>query len=489
MSSVRDSINTVNAAATAIVAAESRVQPSVVQKRRWGSCWSVYWCFGSYKHSKRIGHAVIASEPPMTGVVAPISENRNQSSSIVLPFIAPPSSPASFYQSEPSSATQSPAGLLSLSSLSVHVHSPCGTAPIFTIGPYAHETQLVSPPVFSTFTTEPSTASFTPPPEPVQITTPSSPEVPFAQLLSSSLAQTKRNSRTSLKHLSQYEFQPYQYPGSPGSHVKSPGSAVSTSGTSSPFPDKCPIMGFRAGEATKFLGYEHFPSYKWDSRLGSGSLTPNGWGSRLGSGTVTPNGGISRLGSGTMTPNGGVSRLGSGSLTPNGGEPQSQDTNLLENQFSEVASLANSDHESQNNDAVVGHRVSFELHGDNPTCIVSEPVPSHRDSSSDLRDAIGQVMNMKDFTIKNTHSYSQHFSGENRIPGTPLDVECEELLQEHPMTSLCSSKDFNFNNSKGEVVEKPCVKCEWWTNEKATKRELGPQKSWSFFPMLQSEAS
>ncbi|KAL0400729.1 UNVERIFIED_CONTAM: hypothetical protein Slati_4102800 [Sesamum latifolium] len=313
MTSVHNSAETLNAAATAIVTAENRAQPSTVQKRRWGSCWSIYWCFGSYKHSKRIGHAVLISEPTAQVALAPVVENLDRSATLMLPFIAPPSSPASFLQSDPPSATQSPAGLLSLAALSVHTNSPGGTAPIFTIGPYAYETQLVSPPVFSTFTTEPSTASFTPPPEPVQMTTPSSPEVPFAQLLSSSLARNRRNSGNNMKSsLSQYEFLAYE----------SPGSALSTSGTSSPFPDKRPIVEFHRGEAPKFIGYEHFFNHKWGSRVGSGSLTPNGRGSRLGSGALTPNGGLSRL--------------GSGALTPNGGEPPSRDCNLLENQISEV---------------------------------------------------------------------------------------------------------------------------------------------------------
>ncbi|KAL3652399.1 hypothetical protein CASFOL_002080 [Castilleja foliolosa] len=176
MSSVHNCVETVNAAATAIVTAESRVQPSTVQKKRWRSCWSIYSCFGSRIQTKKIGHAILISEPSGPRTLTPISENRNpssSSSSSVIPFIAPPSSPG---------------GLLSLLA-----HPPCGPASIFAVGPYANETQLVSQPVFSAFTTEPSTASFTPPPEPDQMTTPSSPEVPFAQLLSSSLARTRSN--------------------------------------------------------------------------------------------------------------------------------------------------------------------------------------------------------------------------------------------------------------------------------------------------------
>ncbi|KAG8381299.1 hypothetical protein BUALT_Bualt06G0108000 [Buddleja alternifolia] len=438
MATVHNSVDTVNAAATAIVTAQSRVQPST--KRRWGSWWSLYWCFGSHRQSKRIGHAVLVSEPTPQNTLAPISENPNRSSTIVLPFIAPPSSPTSFLQSEPPSTTHSPAGLLSMS---VHAYTQGGTQPMFTIGPYAHETQLVSPPVFSTFTTEPSTASFTPPPEPVQMTTPSSPEVPFAQLLSSSLAQNRR------------KYQPYIYPGSPGgSHIKSPGSAVSTSGNSSPFPDKRPVIEFRMAEAPKFIGYEHFISnYKWGSRVGSGSLTPNG----------------------------GLSRLGSGTLTPNGVEPVSRDGNLLESQISEVASLANSDHELGNDGVVVDHRVSFELIGEDiPTCVIREAVPSHKTSegSSNQKDLMNSCR-------------EQHGDGEtvNKAVGMALDGAGDEYHHKHRTVSLGSSKDFNFNNAKGEISDKSSIDCEWWTSDKVVSKELDHQKNWTFFPMLQSGVS
>ncbi|XP_051121867.1 uncharacterized protein LOC127245167 [Andrographis paniculata] len=472
MSGVRNSVETVNAAATAIVAAESRVQPDVVQKRRWSSCWSIYWCFGSYKQSKRIGHAVLVSDSAPTGVVPPVAENGNHSSTIVLPFVAPPSSPASFLQSDPQSSIQSPSGLLSLASLSVHVQSPGGTAPIFTIGPYAHETQLVSPPVFSTFTTEPSTASFTPPPEPVhQMTTPSSPEVPFAELLSSSLARSRRSGGTSMKYLSQYEYKPYQYPGSPGSHARSPGSAVSTSGTSSPFPDKRPI-----------IGYEHFPNYKWDSRVGSGSLTPNDGISRFGSGALTPNGGVSRLGSGALTPNGGISRLGSGTLTPNGGGEAEIPTR--NGKISEVKVLVNSD------DAVVGHRVSFELFGEDiPTCTVSAPIPPLNNLAGNLQVASGQDAKEDNPTgTTNTDNLKDLFNDENvtELPSNPSYAEEED--QKSRTISLGSSKDFNFNNAKGSGTDKSSVECEWWTNDTAATNEESPRNSWSFFPMLRSEA-
>ncbi|KAI7743091.1 hypothetical protein M8C21_013585 [Ambrosia artemisiifolia] len=205
---------------------------SSVQKKRWGRCWNISWCFGSQKqkHSKRIGHAVLVPEHGYSGTMTQPPTNMSQQPSRVLPFIAPPSSPASFLHSEPPSATHSPGGFMSFASVSASMYSPGGPANMFAIGPYAHETQLVSPPVFSTYTTEPSTAPFTPPPESAHLTTPSSPEVPYARLLSS----------CDQNNVIPYEFQSYQlYPGSPMGNLISPSSdsGISNSGTSSPFLD------------------------------------------------------------------------------------------------------------------------------------------------------------------------------------------------------------------------------------------------------------
>lgn len=228
MRGVNNSVDTVNAAANAIISAETRVQQVTVPRRRWGACFSFYGCFGSQRQAKRINRALLVPEPTSTRTDVPASENPSHPSPITLPFIAPPSSPASFLNSEPPSSTQSPGGFMSLSLSANAYSSPSGPSSIFAIGPYANETQLVSPPVFSTFTTEPSTAPFTPPPESVQLTTPSSPEVPFARLLSSYDSNCKKGEA--------YEFQTYQfYPGSPIGHLISPSSVCS--GTSSPFPD------------------------------------------------------------------------------------------------------------------------------------------------------------------------------------------------------------------------------------------------------------
>lgn len=394
MRSVNNSVETINAAATAIITAESRVQPATVQKRRWGGWWSLYWCFGSHK-GKRISKAVLFPEPVTAlGATSSSTQTLNPSTTVALPFIAPPSSPTSFLQSDPPSATQSPAGgLLSLTNLSVNAYSPRGPASIFTVGPYAYDTQLVSPPVFSTFTTEPSTAPFTPPPESVQFTTPPSPEVPFAKLLTSSLASTKRNSGTHPKLAFGYEFQSYQfYPGSPVGHLISP---ISNSGTSTPFPHK--------GEAPKQVGFENYS--RWSSRMGSGSLTPDGTG------------------------------------------PASRDGFYTENQISEVASLANSEHGSPSGDIVVDHRVSFELTGEDVArCLEKKPVAYFKPVTS-------EGITERDEISKKTDETAQEDSAERG-----------EEEQYHRKGSI---KEFNFDNIEGEVLNKSSM------------------NSWTFFPMLQ----
>ncbi|KAJ7969912.1 Hydroxyproline-rich glycoprotein family protein [Quillaja saponaria] len=470
MRSVNNSVETINAAATAIVSAESRVQPEI-PKKRWSSCWSPYWCFGSHKNGKRIGHAVLVPEPVVQG--APAAPNEpNPSTSIVMPFIAPPSSPASFLQSDPPSATQSPAGFLSLTSLSINSYSPGGPASVFSIGPYAYETQLVSPPVFSTYTTEPSTAPFTPPPESVQLTTPSSPEVPFAQLLTSSLARPRQNSGTNQKFgLSHYEFQPYQqYPGSPGGQLISPGSTFSNSGTSTPFPDRRPIIELRMGEPPKILGFEYFSTRKWGSRLGSGSLTPDGGGlgSRLGSGSLTPDGVglVSRLGSGSLTPDGlgQDSRLGSGALTPNGMGSTTRDI-IKETRISEVASLANSENVCQTTAAVIDHRVSFELTGEDVArCLANKSGVSSRIISGSSQDISAEGLVEREGIPKDTNNCCELSFGETFkvMPEKALGEGEEQCYQKHRFVSLGSIKEFNFVSTKGEISDKPTNGSHWW---------------------------
>ncbi|KAG2244720.1 hypothetical protein Bca52824_093452 [Brassica carinata] len=451
MTNVNNTVETVNAAASAIVSAESRVQPSSAQKKKWGRWWSLNSCFGSQKNNKRIGHAVLVPEPVGSGSapVAPVQNSSSSSTSIFLPFIAPPSSPASFLQSGPSSVSHTPhTGPLSLTGNAYSRNEP---ASAFAIGPYANETQPVTPPVDS--------AAYTPPPESGQVscaTTPSSPEVPFAQLLTSSLERARRNGCGGVSRkfsAGHYEFRSHQvYPGSPGGggNLISPGSVVSNSGTSSPYPPgKCSIIEFRIGEPPKFLGFEHFTARKWGSRFGSGSITPAGQGSRLGSGALTPDGGGSGGGLG--------SKLASGAVTPNGGAEMVG--SLLDSQISEVSSLANSDDDvssRQDEGVTVAHRVSFELTGEDVArCFASKLYGVGLDEKAN----------------EDTNRWSDSVSG-------------NELSQKLKTFSLGSSKEFKFDNAKEETIEKTA---EWWANEKvAGKGDNSPGNSWSFFPVLRS---
>ncbi|XP_044510223.1 uncharacterized protein At1g76660-like [Mangifera indica] len=235
--------------------------PQQERRKRWGGCLGALSCFGTQKGGKRI---VPASRMP-EGNASAVQPNgpqaaglTNQATTLAPSLLAPPSSPASFTNSALPSTVQSPSCFLSLSA-----NSPGGpSSTMFATGPYAHETQLVSPPVFSTFTTEPSTAPLTPPPELAHLTTPSSPDVPFARFLTSSmdLKSTEKSNYIAANDLqATYSL----YPGSPASSLISPISGTSVENLSSSFPER------------------DFPSH-WDP-----SVSPqNGKYSRSGSGRL-----------------------------------------------------------------------------------------------------------------------------------------------------------------------------------------------------------
>ncbi|OMO80069.1 hypothetical protein CCACVL1_13178 [Corchorus capsularis] len=210
--------------------------PQQERRKRWGGCLGAFSCFGTQKGGKRI---VPASRIPEANASAtqpngPQSVGlTNQATTLAPSLLAPPSSPASFTNSALPSTAQSPSCFLSLSA-----NSPEGpSSTMFATGPYAHETQLVSPPVFSTFTTEPSTAPLTPPPELAHLTTPSSPDVPYARFLTSSadLKGADKNNYIAANDLhSTYSL----YPGSPASSLISPISRTSGDCLSSSFPER-----------------------------------------------------------------------------------------------------------------------------------------------------------------------------------------------------------------------------------------------------------
>ncbi|XP_031091458.1 uncharacterized protein At1g76660 isoform X2 [Ipomoea triloba] len=209
----------------------------MVEHKRWVGCWGGSSCFGKQKGGKRIVPASripeansLANQPngPQVGAI------NNQTTGLTLSLLAPPSSPASFSNSAIASTAQSPNCFLS-------ANSPGGpSSTMFATGPYAHETQLVSPPVFSTFTTEPSTAPLTPPPELAHLTTPSSPDVPYAQFLSSS-ANLKTTNKSQYGITNDLQSAYLLDPGSPASSLRSPtsrtaGDCLSTSFTDSELP-------------------------------------------------------------------------------------------------------------------------------------------------------------------------------------------------------------------------------------------------------------
>lgn len=232
-----------SAAAVAAGSAEMRFTRQE-RRSRWSGCFGGMSCFGSQKGGKRI---VPASRVP-DGNLSAIRTNgahsvalSNQNTALNLSMLAPPSSPASFTNSALPSTAPSPSCYLSISA-----NSPGGpSSTMFATGPYAHETQLVSPPVYSTYTTEPSTAPLTPPPELAHLTTPSSPDVPFARFHSSLVdlkGGSKENSTSfmpsSYSGGSDLQAAYALYPGSPSSSLISPSSGTPRTGMSSPCPER-----------------------------------------------------------------------------------------------------------------------------------------------------------------------------------------------------------------------------------------------------------
>ncbi|KAE8683890.1 BTB/POZ domain-containing protein [Hibiscus syriacus] len=439
---------TILAAANAIASAENRVPQSNGQKKRWGGFWSKYWCFGSYKQKKRIGPAVLVSEMSASHANVPAAEIRTQAPAMTLPFVAPPSSPASFLPSEPPSAIQSPAGLVSLTSISASMYSP-GPASIFAIGPYAHETQLVSPPVFSTFTTEPSTAPFTPPPELMHLTTPSSPEVPFAQFLGPTFQFGEAGQRFPISH---YEFQSYQLqPGSPVGQLISPSSGISGSGTSSPFPDYDFAAGlrfpeFRMGDPPKLFDIDKLSNREWISCHGSGTLTPDAT-------TSTPCSGF-----------------------------------LLDRPISETVSHLHVDI-YPTDQVAVNYRVSFDLTTGEVISVETEAATPSEAVSESLRNEAIREREEYETKVVDDHECRVGETSNERPEKAPADGEGTQHHHENQCPTRGSAKEFNFDNVDGVDAHKPIVSSDWWANEKVAGKDDSAARNWSFFPMMQSGVS
>ncbi|KAL3833479.1 hypothetical protein ACJIZ3_008215 [Penstemon smallii] len=324
------------------------------------------------------------------------------------------------------------------------MYSPGGPASMFAIGPYAYETQLVSPPVFSTFTTEPSTAPYTPPTE-SYLNTPSSPEVPFARLLEPNLQNREASRRYPI---SQYEFQSSQFqPGSPGSHLISP-----CSGTSSPYPYEFTrhpfFLEYKNGNPPKPLDVDKDALSEWDSRQGSGVVTPDATG------------------------------------------PRSSHNGVLNRQYSDVSPLPDTRNRLRNDDAVVlDHRVSFEVTAEEIIrCVEKKPVawPKILPESVENVEHTGEEKSMQ------TEKLKDYPTGETSIYATEnalAEGENEHKRQKNRSITLGSAKEFNFDNIDGGNSDEPSIGSDWWANEKVLGEEVGPSKNWSFFPMVHTEVS
>ncbi|CAJ1937405.1 unnamed protein product [Sphenostylis stenocarpa] len=447
-----NTFDTINAAAFAIASAShNRVSQPPTQKKGWGSWLSKIGCFGYQRNRKRIGHAVLVPETAPNGADHAAAVSSTQAPTITLPFAAPPSSPASFFQSEPPSTAHSPVCKISQTCVSASMYSPGGPASIFAIGPFAHETQLVSPPVFSAS----STAPFTPPPESVHLTTPSSPEVPFAQLLD----PENRNGETFQRfQISHYDFQSYQFhPGSPVGQLISPRSAISASGTSSPLPDSefnatlSHILDFQRADPPKLLNLDKLSAYQnRKSNQGSGSLTPDAaW-----------------------------------STTQAG---------FLSNHW--VSEIKVSPRPSNNrvNEISINHRVSFEISAQKVLeSLENKPAASawtkvmaklknDAPTAADKEENLGQTGCSEKQVLAETHS--------DQPLETNLSGDDATVHEKDQSLTLSSAKEFNFDNAEGGDSLAPNIVADWWANEKVAGKERGASEDWSFFPMIQPGVS
>eukprot|EP00249_Psilotum_nudum_P008637 c21418_g1_i2 orf=413-1063(+) len=173
-------------------------------KRRWRSSWCCFWFFATQKPVKCIVPATGLTACSISTSEIQVAEkgltalDRDEGSALSPAINAPPSSPTSVANSgDPPSMHADVALFWQSASIcrkgcsQPELQLQSGSTGL-RIGPYSHETELVTP-VLSTLTTVPttplSTAPFTPPPELAHLATPSppSPDVPFAEMSCSSL--------------------------------------------------------------------------------------------------------------------------------------------------------------------------------------------------------------------------------------------------------------------------------------------------------------
>ncbi|KGN53337.1 hypothetical protein Csa_015172 [Cucumis sativus] len=349
---------------------------------------------------------------------------------------------------------QSPTALISFTSLTANMYSPDGPSSIFAIGPFAHEPQLVSPPLnFSTLTTEPSTP-FTPP-ESIHLTTPSSPEVPFAQFVQPTLPKVESDNQYTFPN---DDFQSYQfYPGSPVSHLISPRSVISRSGASSPLPDYdfasfgSQFLNFPLEVPPTLLNLDKHSIHNWRQRQSTDSCTQDS-----------------------------IEFKSSNDFVLNPQTSESMSDHHATNESQNIQILIDDGSKKEEEPGATNHRFSFELSdGD----VLLQSVGSKPLESNELAVESSPIHEPFETTKENS-PHGDHTS--NVIEEkTKADGDEAHQRQEHHSVTLGSVKEFNFDNGNGSDTHNPNINSEWWINAKDGSTESTATGTWSFFPMTQ----
>ena len=116
---------------------------------------------------------------------------------------------------------------------------------------------------------------------------------------------------------------------------------------------------------------------------------------------------------------------------------------------------------------------------------------SIRTASESFKDLPADCTVRKDGVSTDTDN-----SSESRVGGTSIGMPEydhgegeDQCYRKHRSITLGSIKEFNFDNTKSEVSDKPTIGSEWWANGKEAGKESKPGNGWTFFPILQPGVS
>ncbi|KAG6577192.1 hypothetical protein SDJN03_24766, partial [Cucurbita argyrosperma subsp. sororia] len=306
--------------------------------------------------------------------------------------------------------------------------SPDGPSSIFAIGPFAHETQLVS--------TFESTAPFTP--ESTHLIRPSSPEVPFAQVLLPSLQKAESDNQCSFPN--DY-FQSYQfYPCSPISHLISPRPVISRSGSSSRLPDcdfassGSQFSNFPLEVPPTLLDLDKCSIYSWQQRRSTDSYSQDSIGFKSSNDFV-------------------LNPQISESMSDHHATNESQNTRILID-----GSLMEAERRKP---VAANHRFSFEL---SDADALLRSVGSKTLESNELASCIISLHEPFETAKENSPAVCHTSIGTEEYAKT--NGEHAHQHQEHHSLTLGFVKEFNFDHGNGCDTLKPYVNSDWWTMQR-----------------------